>query len=101
MLKRASDWTYTSSQVLTYAPICAPDLRTFCPRVFGINRHFSQESALQTVKFRAPDWTYAAGQARAQMRTYTAYASYASYASYARILYQALQVFSNATAKYA
>ena len=59
MLKRASDWTYTSSQVLTYAPICAPDLRTFCPRVFGINRHFSQESALQTVKFRAPDWTYA------------------------------------------
>ena len=33
-------------------------LRTFCPRVFGINQHFSQKSALQRAQIRAPDWTY-------------------------------------------
>ena len=36
----------------------ADTLRTFCPRVFGINEHFSQESALREPFFRAPDWTY-------------------------------------------
>ena len=31
----------------------------FCPRVFGPNRHFPQESALYGPQIRAPDWTYA------------------------------------------
>ena len=44
------------------SPAPLPPLRTFCPRVFGINRHFSQESALQRAQIRAPDWTYARGQ---------------------------------------
>ena len=53
----------------TYATICAPDLRTFCPRVFGINEHFSQESALREPFFRAPDWTYT-GNIRDYLRSF-------------------------------
>ena len=30
----------------------------FCPRVFGINRHFSQESALREAKIHALLWAY-------------------------------------------
>jgi hypothetical protein len=41
----------------------ADTLRTFCPRVFGINEHFSQESALREPFFRAPDWTYTGSHA--------------------------------------
>ena len=33
-------------------------LRTFCPRVFSINRHFSQKSALKVVKIHALLWAY-------------------------------------------
>jgi hypothetical protein len=41
----------------------------FCPRVFGQNRHFSQESALYWPQIRAPDWTYAGpGELRMQAR---------------------------------
>ena len=39
----------------------------FCPRSFGQNRHFPQESALYGPKIRAPDWTYAGpGELRMQ-----------------------------------
>jgi hypothetical protein len=84
MLKRASDWTYAGKSQPSASVKChthaleqrdydtrppapqeqsllsrvADTLRTFCPRVFSINHHFSQESALQRAQIRAPDWTY-------------------------------------------